>query len=302
MMDKRAIRAAFERAAPHYDQAASLQQEVARRLDERLEVMKITPALILDAGCGTGLGLALLRARYPHARLVGLDLAPAMLQQTRARHGQARGWRAWLSRLMPDPSIPALVCGDIERLPLARDCVDLVWSNLALQWVEDLQASLREVHRVIRPGGLFAFSTFGPDTLKELRQAFAEVDDYTHVNRFIDMHDIGDMLVYAGFTHPVMEMEFITLTYADLRSLLRELKAIGADTVLEGRRMGLMGRRQWQRLADNYERLRRDGRLPATFEVIYGHAWGGRKDKLEDGRQVIEFKIQRRQSGPHGGG
>lgn len=301
-MDKRAIRAAFERAAPHYDEAASLQQEVARRLDERLEVMKINPALVLDAGCGTGFGLPLLRARYPEARLLGLDLALAMLQQTRARHGQTRGWRSWLSRLTPHPSPLTLVCGDIERLPLARDSVDLVWSNLTLQWVGDLQATLREVHRVIRPGGLFAFSTFGPDTLKELRQAFAGIDGYAHVNRFIDMHDIGDMLVYAGFAHPVMEMEFITLTYADLRSLLRELKAIGADTVLEGRRPGLMGRQMWQRLSDNYERLRRDGRLPATFEVIYGHAWAGRKDKLEDGRQVIELKIQRRRSGQLGGG
>ncbi len=301
-MDKRAIRAAFERAAPHYEQAAQLQQEVARRLDERLEVMKIAPALILDAGCGTGFGVPLLRARYPEARLIGLDLALAMLKQTRARHGQARGWRAWLSRLTPHASPLTLVCGDIERLPLARDSVDLVWSNLTLQWVGDLPATLREVHRVIRPGGLFAFSTFGPDTLKELRQAFAGIDGYAHVNRFIDMHDIGDMLVYAGFAHPVMEMEMITLTYADLRTMLRELKAIGADTVLEGRRPGLMGRQMWQRLSDNYERLRRDGRLPATFEVIYGHAWAGRKDKLEDGRQVIELKIQHRRSGQRGGG
>ncbi|MFN3594471.1 MAG: malonyl-ACP O-methyltransferase BioC [Thiobacillaceae bacterium] len=301
-MNKRAIRAAFERAAPHYDQAAQLQQEVARRLDERLEVMKIAPALILDAGCGTGFGVPLLRARYPQARLIGLDLALAMLRQTQARHGQARSWRSWLSRLNPQPSALTLVCGDIERLPLARDSVDLIWSNLTLQWVGDLQATLREVHRILRPGGLFAFSTFGPDTLKELRQAFAGIDGYAHVNRFIDMHDIGDMLVYAGFAHPVMEMEMITLTYADLRSLLRELKAIGADTVLEGRRPGLMGRRTWQRLSDNYERLRRDGRLPATFEIIYGHAWAGRKDRLADGRQVIEFTIQRRRSGRLGGG
>lgn len=290
-MDKRAIRAAFERAAPHYDEAASLQQEVARRLDERLEVMKIAPALILDAGCGTGMGLSLLRARYPQARLLGLDLALAMLKQTRARRDWVSGW---LAHLTPHPAHIALVCGDIERLPLARDSVDLVWSNLTLQWVGDLKATFREVHRVLRPGGLFVFSTFGPDTLKELRQAFAGIDSYAHVNRFIDMHDIGDMLVYAGFAHPVVEMEFITLTYADLRSLLRELKAIGADTVLEGRRPSLMGRQMWQRVNDNYERLRRDGRLPATFEVIYGHAWTGRKDRREDGWQVIELQIERR--------
>lgn len=295
-MNKQAIRAAFERAAAGYDQAAYLQQEVARRLDERLEVMRIEPAIILDAGCGTGYALPRLAARYPQARLLGLDLALGMLQQARTRGPQTGRWRKWLTPFTPRPAPLACVCADIERLPFKRDSLDMVWSNLALQWVGDLEGCFREVHRVIRPGGLLAFSTFGPDTLKELRQAFAGLDDHAHVNRFIDMHDIGDMLVHAGFAHPVMEMEYITLTYADLKSLLRELKAIGADTVLEGRRMGLMGRRQWQRLTDNYERLRRDGRLPATFEVIYGHAWAGRKDRLEDGRQVIAFEIGRRRA------
>jgi malonyl-CoA O-methyltransferase len=292
-MNKRAIRAAFERAAAGYDAAAFLQQEVARRLDERLEVMKIEPGLILDAGCGTGYAFPLLRARYPKARLIGLDLALGMLRQARARQPAASRWRRLLSPLATQP---ALVCADVERLPFGKDGLDLVWSNLTLQWVADLEGCLREIHRVIRPGGLFVFSTFGPDTLKELRQAFAGIDGHAHVNRFIDMHDIGDMLVHAGFAHPVMEMEYITLTYADLRSLLRELKAIGADTVLEGRRAGLLGRGAWQRLNENYERLRRDGRLPATYEVIYGHAWAGRKDRLADGRQVIAFEIARRRA------
>ncbi len=295
-MNKRAIRAAFDRAAAGYDQAAFLQQEVARRLDERLEVMRIEPERILDAGCGTGYAFPLLKARYPKARMIGLDLAHNMLIQARSRHGPAGGWRRWFSPLAPRPSHLAYLCADLEHLPLKKDSLDLVWSNLTLQWVGDLEGCFREVHRVIRPGGLFAFSTFGPDTLKELRQAFAGLDGYAHVNRFTDLHDIGDMLVHAGFAHPVMEMEYLTLTYADLKSLLRELKAIGADTVLEGRRPGLMGRRLWQRLSDNYERLRRDGRLPATFEVIYGHAWAGRKDRLADGRQVIAFEIMRRRA------
>ena len=298
-MNKRAIRAAFDRAAAGYDAAALLQQEVARRLDERLEMMKIEPERILDAGCGTGYALPLLRARYPKARLIALDLALGMLRQARVHAGPAGGWRSLLPRLTPHPSPLTLICADIERLPFRKDGVDLVWSNLTLQWVGDLEGCFRDIHRVIRPGGLFAFSTFGPDTLKELRQAFAGLDGYGHVNRFTDMHDIGDMLVHAGFAHPVMEMEYLTLTYPDLKSLLRELKAIGADTVLEGRRPGLMGRRLWQQLGENYERLRRDGRLPATFEVIYGHAWAGHKDRLEDGRQVIAFEIARRR-GKHG--
>lgn len=293
---KRAIRAAFERAAAGYDAAAVLQQEVARRLAERLKVIKIAPARILDAGCGTGYAFSLLEARYPGARLVGLDLAHGMLQQARQHCGEPRGWRRWLARLSAGPIVPDLVCADIERLPFMKDKLDMVWSNLTLQWVGNLEGCLREIHRIIRPAGLFVFSTFGPDTLKELRQAFAGLDGYEHVNRFTDMHDIGDMLVHAGFAHPVLEMEYITLTYTDLKSLLRDLKAIGAHTVLQGRRTGLMGRRRWQLLSENYERLRRDGRLPATFEVVYGHAWAGRKDRLEDGRQVIQFEIAKRRA------
>ncbi len=182
------------------------------------------------------------------------------------------------------------LCADMERLPLARHSLPMVWSNLALQWTDDPAPVFREIHRVLEPGGLFVFSTFGPDTLKELRAASAGLDGHQHVNRFIDMHDLGDALVHAGFANPVMEMEHITLTYGDLRALLLELKAIGAHTVKEARRSGLMGKAQWQQLTANYERFRRDGRLPATYEVVYGHAWAGQTTKLEDGRQVIEFR------------
>ncbi len=299
-MDKRALRAAFDRAAATYDAAAFLQQEVARRLDERLEVMKIEPFSILDVGCGTGHALPLLQARYPKARLIGLDLAYGMLQAARGkcmthsllgRLAKGLGYRS----LFPAPC--SLVCADLDRLPLNRDGMDLVWSNLTLQWVESLEGAFREVHGVLKPGGLFAFSTFGPDTLKELRASFAGLDGYGHVNRFVDMHDIGDALVHAGFANPVMEMEMITLTYADLKAMLRDLKAIGAHTVLQGRRPGLMGRREWQALVEHYEGHRRDGRLPATFEVIYGHAWAGRKDVLLDGRQIIRLRIEKKRSG-----
>jgi len=291
---RRAIRQAFERAAPHYDDAAFLQQEVARRLDERLDVMKIAPARILDVGCGTGYALPMLHRRYPRAALVGLDLAHAMLVQARTR--------------LPRPSlldrvgalfgtVPApLVCADMSQLPLAADSVDLIWSSLAMQWLDTPEAAFREMRRVLRPGGLIAFATFGPDTLKELRAAFADLDGYGHVNRFIDMHDLGDALIHAGYSNPVMEMEHLTLTYTDLKGLLRDLKGIGAQTVLEGRREGLMGRAEWRRLVDNYERFRQDGRLPATYEVVYGHAWVGDKANWEDGRKVIQLKIEQRQA------
>ncbi|MDP2786698.1 MAG: malonyl-ACP O-methyltransferase BioC [Pseudomonadota bacterium] len=286
---KRAIRFSFQRAADRYDEAAFLQQEVARRLDDHLDGVRISPQRILDAGCGTGFGTSLLRTRYPRADVVGLDLAEAMLHQAAARQ-RGSVWEKLRARLMPHVPHFSSLCGDMEQLPLARASFDMAWSSLALQWVGDLSASFKEMHRVLQPGGLFIFASFGPDTLQELRAASAGVDGHQHVNRFIDMHDVGDALVHAGFSNPVMEMERITLTYADLPALLRDLKAIGAHTVLEGRREGLMGKAAWQKLLLNYEAFRRGDRLPATYEVVYGHAWAERAQKLEDGRQIIEFR------------
>lgn len=298
---KRAIRRSFERAAATYDEAAFLQQEVARRLDDHFDGVKIDPALILDAGCGTGFAYDLLKARFPKARVIGLDIAHAMLCQARAHHGEAGGWRKWLAPLTAHQSPFAPLCADLERLPLKSNSIDLAWSSLALQWVDDLESTFRGVHRVLKPGGLFMFASFGPDTLKELRAASRDVDGHHHVNSFVDMHDVGDALVHAGFSNPVMEMEHLTLTYPELLTLLRELKAIGAHTVKQGADQrssrGLMGKSTWRRLTENYERFRQDGRLPATYEVVYGHAWAGAKDRLEDGRQVIQFQMANRKGG-----
>ena len=292
-IDKRLMRRAFERAAQSYDQAAVLQREVSQRMLERLDLVKLNPTLILDVGCGTGVGGRNLAQRYPDARVIGLDLSPAMLQVARQNS-------PWWKRSLPflSAKLPQYVGADLERLPLPASSVNLLWSNLALQWCDDLPAAFAEFQRVLAPGGLLMFSTFGPDTLRELKRAFAGLDGHTHVNRFLDMHDIGDQLAYAGFGAPVMDMEFITLTYPDLMSLLRELKAIGAHNVTSGRGRGLMGKRTWGAMLKNYEKLRKDGRLPATYEVVYGHAWvNQKKSKLSDGRQVIEFQIQARQMG-----
>jgi len=182
----------------------------------------------------------------------------------------------------------------MDRLPLAPSSMNLVWSSLALQWAHDLEATLKGFHQVLAPGGLLIFATFGPDTLKELRTAFAAVDDAPHVNQFVDLHDIGDMLIHAGFASPVMEMEMLTLTYADLKTLMRDLKGIGAHNAATTRRRGLLGKSAWARLEQAYEARRLEGRLPATFEVIYGHAWAGDKTQREDGRQVIQFNIGER--------
>lgn len=284
LADKRTLRRSFERAAATYDAAAVLQNEVCRRMLARLPYMRIEPRLILDAGCGTGNAVAGLLARYRRARLIALDLAFAMVQRARARRPR---WRAFF-----EPSGPRLaaVCGDIERLPLARESAELVWSNLALQWMEDPRDAFREFYRVLRPGGLLLFSTFGPDTLRELRAAYRDTDGRPHVHAFLDMHDLGDMLLAGGFADPVMEAEIVTLRYASARELMRDLKAIGAHNLARGRRQGLGGRATLAAATERYEALRRDGLLPATFEVVYGHAWKPAPRAGPSGRPVIEIR------------
>ena len=282
-IDKRQVRNSFERAAASYDQAAVLQREVGGRMLSRLDYIKHTPDFILDAGSGTGYGTRQLRLRYPDARMLAVDIAPAM-------HFQARPSLSWWKQLLAvRGNQTSYVCGDIEQMPLKDSCAGLVWSNLTLQWCNDINRTLAEVHRVLQAGGLFMFSTFGPDTLKELRQAFRSADNYSHINRFTDMHDIGDMLVQNGFATPVMDMEYIVLTYDDVTSVMRDLKAIGAHNVTQGRRRGLTGKISWQKGINQYETLRIEGKLPATFEVIYGHAW-----KLQPRKPILTPETRRR--------
>lgn len=279
--DKRQVRNSFERAASTYDRAAVLQREVCTRALERLDLVRLDPAAILDAGCGTGFASQALRERFPRAMLVGLDIAPAMLHASRLR---IPGWKKWFGS-----SGQVFVCGDNDRLPMRSACVDMLWSNLAFQWAADLTVVFAECQRVLRPGGLLMFTTFGPDTLKELRTASAG-DGKVHVNRFIDMHDVGDMMIRAGFADPVMDMEYLTLTYANLRTLMQELKAMGAHNVAIGRSRGLTGKRTLEDIEQRYETFRREERLPATFEVIYGHAWKPLPRTGPGGRPVIDIK------------
>jgi malonyl-CoA O-methyltransferase len=295
-LDRAQVRRAFERAAATYDGAAVLQREVGQRMAERLGFVRMQPVTVLDAGCGTGTALGELHARYPDARLVGLDLAFNMTLAARDRAAAAaRSARSLLGRVF-GPLAPAralapwCVCGDIASLPIKPASVDLIWSNLTLQWLGDPQKAFSEFRRVLRVGGLLSFTTFGPDTLKELRAAFLAADRATHVGRFIDMHDIGDMLVHAGFADPVMDMETLTLTYGDAIGLMRDLKAIGAHNVTSGRPRGLMGRRRWQRMLAALEATRRDGRLPASFEVVYGHAWKSEPRTTDDGSAIIRVE------------
>jgi malonyl-CoA O-methyltransferase len=293
-VDPRAVRRAFARAAPTYDEAAVLQREVGARMASRLDCVKVAPGLVLDAGCGTGEAVGELAVRYAGTRVVALDLALPMLAAARERSRRAR---SLLRRLLPAAlsggghADPLFVCGDINALPFPGVAFDLVWSNLALQWVNDLPRAFAEMRRVLKVGGLVTFTTFGPDTLKEIRGAFARADGYTHTNRFVDMHDVGDMLLEAGFAEPVMDMERLTLTYAGPDALLRELKQLGAVNATRGRPRGLMGRARWARMLAVLEGMRHDARIPATFEVVYGHAWKGEPKRTAEGLPIV--KLQR---------
>ena len=278
-IDKRRVRASFDRAANTYDAAAILQKLVRDEMLSRLSLVKIKPAAILDAGCGTGHGSFALQKRFGKAQVYSLDIALGMLQKTKS---QQPLWNKLFGK-------QHLVCADIENLPIASASMGLVWSNLALQWCNDLDGAFSEVARVLQPNSLFMFSTFGPDTLKELRAA--SNNGHTHVSRFIDMHDIGDALTRAGFSAPVLDVERYTLTYDDVKSVMTDLKAIGAHNATFGRNRGLAGKSFLQNLTQHYEQFRTQGKLPATFEVVYGHAWTREsKPDLGAGVSPITFK------------
>ena len=281
-LDKRRMRASFEHAADTYDAAAVLQREIADRLLSRLEVVRLKPRTILDVGCGTGYDLRQLARRYPRARILGLDIAETMARRARSKSGL---WQRMTGRRL-------FACGDAERLPLASASVDMVISNLTLQWC-DPQVVFAEAGRVLRPGGLLMFTSFGPDTLRELREAWRMVDATPHVHGFIDMHDLGDMLIHAGFADPVMDMEQLTLTYVDVMGVMRDLKQIGAHNAAVSRARGLTGKMRFARFRAAYESQTRDGRIPATYEVVYGHAWAPEAGQLRAHDGVAAIPVGR---------
>jgi malonyl-CoA O-methyltransferase len=271
LLDKKLIRQSFDAAADHYDDAAVLQREIGERLIERLELIKFTPQVILDVGAGTGFVSRELDKYYKTSQVLSMDIAPRMLHVARSKN-------SWLNKLFGDQ---AYICGDAEFLPFADNSVDLIISNLTLQWCGELERTFAEFKRVLKPEGLLMFSSFGPDTLKELRESWHEADtnadnsdERMHVNDFIDMHDMGDALLRAGLSDPVMDVDNITLTYSDVYQLMRELKALGAHNVANARRHSLTGKTRLRNMVMAYENYRNDGVIPATYEVVYGHAWG----------------------------
>jgi malonyl-CoA O-methyltransferase len=263
----------FNQAARTYDEAAVLQKRIAEDMDQRLELVTLAPERMLDLGAGTGFLSAKLQCRYPEAQLLALDLSPQMLQAAGQRlHAQRPRW--WQAPFGKRPTA-RLLNADAHDLPLADQSVDLVMTNLMLQWCDDPDRVFAEIRRVLRPEGLLMFSSFGPDTLSELRQAWSKVDARDHVSTFIDMHDLGDALIRNGFGQPVMDTSHFTLTYDQPMGVLKDLKAIGATHASQGRAHGLTGKTRFQKMLSAYEGFRQqsDGRIPATFEVVQGHAW-----------------------------
>ena len=228
-----------------------LQTRVRDELLSRLELIRMTPQVVVDLGCGTGQGARALKERYRGGLVIGMDPALGMLRETRRRSG-------WLRPLQR-------VCGDVFQLPFRDGAVGLMFSNLMLQWCDDLDGALAEIRRVLAPEGFFAFSTFGPDTLRELRAAWAAADGGTHVSGFRDMHDIGDALSRAGLTEPVLDVERLTMVYPDVASITRDLKVIGAHNATAARARGLTGKGRWRAMTDAYERQRQAGMLPGDL-------------------------------------
>ena len=254
------IRAAFNKASNNYDDYAFLQKEIAIRLEQKLDLIEAQANIIIDLGAGTGLLTQQLSNRFEKSQIICLDFAQDTLKNNQAKHK---------------------LCADAHQLPIADNSVNMIVSNLMLQWCADLKQIFSECHRVLKNDGLLLFSTFGTDTLKELKKSWAVVDKQTHVNTFADMHDIGDQILINGFQAPVMEMQVWHLTYQSVKDLLKDIKAIGAQTV-NNRAKSLTGKGKFQLMTQMYENYRKDGKLPATYEVIYGHAW-----KSSDKKQLL---------------
>lgn len=284
-IDRALVRHRAQRAAPHASSVEFLAREISQRMLPRLDVIKLAPAHILDLGCGLAHDFAALKERYPQAKYTGVDFAHNMLLHAQNERGRlSRKIDALLRK-----NTPQLLCADAENLPLPHASVEMIWSNLMLNWLHDPLPALREMHRVLTVEGMVMFATLGPDTLRELRSVLP-TQHGERVHRFIDMHDLGDALMQAGFSEPVMDMDTLTLTYNDLDSLMRELRQAGATNASTARPVGLSGKAAWAKAREAYEPFRQEGRLPVTVEIVYGHAWKAAPKTIADGRAVIQVQ------------
>jgi len=279
-LDLKRVRRQFSRSALTYQSASAVQTEVGLRLNQRLQMIQIKPQIIVDLGSGIGQNLINLGNTFVKANVIGLDFSLSRLRQSPSKIN----WRRPLTR----------IAGDANQLPLGDASVDLVFSNLLLHWCPDPNQLFDEIRRILKPGGLFLFTCLGPDSLVELRQCWAQVDDFIHVHPFVDMHHIGDGLLKSGFSDPVMDVEHITVTYRKLSALFKDLRESGAANAHVSRRKTLTGRHRFRQLETHYQQWAQpDGLFPANCEVIYGHAWGpkeGQPRRTPEG-EIATFSV-----------
>jgi len=257
------VRESFNAAVASYDEHAVLQREIGDRLIDKLDFIKLQPKIILEVGSGTGYCTKKLKKLYPSSHIIALDIADLMLQASKSN-------MSFLQKIKKQISF---TCADTAHLPFQDNSIDFIFSNLTLQWCPDLGQVFKEFYRVLKPNGLIMYSSFGPDSLKELRSAWSEVDNFSHVNQFVDMHDLGDEMLAAQLADPVLDMEMLTLTYKNIFDLMRDLKSVGAHNINQTRNHGLTGKGQITKLKKAYEQFRTNGVLPLSYEVVYGHAW-----------------------------
>ena len=261
MLNPRHIRRRFERAADSFDGADFVHEKTRDGLLSRLEPLIVEATTVVDLGSATGAAHRPLGKRFGRPRLISIDVAHRMLVKARAK-------KAWLSKT-------AFVQAGAAALPLADESVDVVFSNLLLPWIDDPDAVFREVARVLRKGGVFAFATLGPDSLQEIRRAWAGIDDGAHVNRFPDMHDIGDALVGAGLRDPVLDVDRLSVSYRSSRRLFADLSAVGARNAARRRHPALTGRRRFEAMVNALEAAGGDDGIVLDLELVFGHCWGG---------------------------
>ncbi len=269
----------FDLAAPGYEQHATLQKYTASELIDRIRVMNIRPTTILDLGSGTGIVSKHLAEAFKDSIIVQTDVSFGMLCQARDLRPHKYS------------KMSLYLCADAEQMPFINNTFDLVVSNLMLQWTENLKTLFEDISKLLKPGGVFVFTTLGPSTLVELREAWAAADDLKHVNDFIDMHVVGDALIASGLADPIMETDNVILNFESVGQVMQHLKNLGANNINRGRRNTLTGKGRLKVLMDAYESRRNNHGLPCTYEVVYGHAWkpGDAGPKPNAGRHTISL-------------
>jgi malonyl-CoA O-methyltransferase len=275
------VRRRFDRAAVSFDESDFVHRTSFDGLIDRLKPVKTKPSRILDLGAATGTGSRQLAKNFRKSRVISLDLSSVMLRI-------AKKQKSLLSKTTE-------LQGDATNIPLQTGSIDLVFANMLLPWISDLPACLTEISRVLKKGGVFAFATLGPESFAELHNAWAGDEEFDHVNPFPDMHDVGDALMKAGLIEPVLDMDYLTVTYRDNDSFYRDLSNSGARNSLSGRRKTLTGKSRFRRMEAALAGQMRDGHLPLNLELVYGHAWGV-GPRPEPGEYLLEpASIGRRQ-------